>query len=173
MTTKSELDRTWDRVRVLNGIAIRCVANLPEDQLDARPIPKMRTPKELVVHTYATAMQSLMEGLTSGTIENVDEVALVNRIKGRDDLLRFCNDSWKASDRAARAATEANLAASVKTPWGHDMAGDRCADVVLEELLHHRGQLYVYLRAMGQDVPDAYDFAGNAPEFQHRQTAQA
>ena len=41
--------------------------------------------------------------------------------------------------------------------------------VIQDELLHHRGQLYVYLRAMGREVPKMWDFAGNAPEFQPRQ----
>src|SRR5215831_18642958 len=158
---KSQLTSSWDRVRVLNGIAVRCVANLPADQLDARPIPKMRTPKELVVHMYSTAMRSLMEGLVSGTITDVDETELVNGIGSKDDLLRFCDESWKAADHAASLATDTNLASAIKTPWGHDMPCSRCADVVMEELLHHRGQLYVYLRALGQDVPDAYDFANN------------
>jgi uncharacterized damage-inducible protein DinB len=171
--TRSELNVLWDRIRVLNGITVRCVANLPAGQLDSHPIPKMRTPKELVVHTYSTAMSALMEGLVSGTVPEVDEAALVRGIKNKDELLRFCDQSWKASDRAANLATDAQLQGQVKTPWGHDMSGTRCADVVLEELLHHRGQLYVYLRAMGQEVPDAYDFANNAPEFQRRAPAQA
>ncbi|HTO91646.1 MAG TPA: DinB family protein [Candidatus Sulfotelmatobacter sp.] len=173
MMTKSNLDMIWDHIRILNGIAVRCVANLPADKLDAHPIPRMRTPKELVVHMYTSSMRSMMEGLLSGNYQEYDEKSACERIQTKDDLLRFCDESWKASDRAERAATDAHLAGEVKTPWGHAMPGPMCVQVVRDELLHHRGQLYAYLRALGQEVPDMYDYANNAPEFRRREPAQA
>lgn len=171
MMTKPMLAMIWDHIRTLNGIAVRCVANIPTDQLDAHPIPRMRTPKELVVHMYSSSMRSMMEGLITGTYPDFDEKAACDRIRTREDLLRFCDESWKASDRAVQAATDANLAGSVKTPWGNDIPGPMCVQVVRDELLHHRGQLYAYLRALGQEVPDMYDYANNAPEFQRRAPA--
>jgi uncharacterized damage-inducible protein DinB len=34
---------------------------------------------------------------------------------------------------------------------------------VYDEHLHHRGQLSVYLRLMGKELPFAYDYENNEP----------
>src|SRR5439155_9446780 len=39
----------WDHIRQINGVTLRLIDALPAEQLDAHPIPNMRTPKELVV----------------------------------------------------------------------------------------------------------------------------
>jgi uncharacterized damage-inducible protein DinB len=40
------------------------------------------------------------------------------------------------------------------------------ATVVYDEHIHHRGQLYVYLRSMGIEPPFIWSFEDNATEFQ-------
>lgn len=173
MMMKQGLTMMWDHLRQANGIALRLVASLPADKLDARPVAKMRTPKELLVHLYGSSMLSLAEGALSGEVREYDEKAALAKIKTRDDLVRYCTDCWKASDRAIAAVTDANLGAQVKTPWGSSMPGFVCASAINDEFFHHRGQLYTYLRAFGQEVPEMWDFEHNAPEYRPKVPATA
>jgi len=171
---KTSFDGMWDRLRLLHGIGLRAIAALPENALDQHPIAKMRTPKELVVHTYATSVRALAEGCAAGEIVEPDEKMLCARIRSRDELLSFCRESWTAADRAARTMTDEKLAAPVKDPWNpRPSAAARYLNAVVEEYLHHRGQLYAYLRALGVEPPDVFDFTGNAPEFQPAKTTPA
>lgn len=173
MMNKQTLSMIWDHLRQMNGIAVRLIENLPADKLDSHPIPKMRTPKELLVHLYGTCVRDIAEGIGTGEIRETDEKALVAAIKTKDELARFCADGWKAADRAIAGLTDAQLAAMVKTPWGMSMPGHVCVQVIRDEFTHHRGQLFTFVRALGQDVPMMWDFEHNAPEFQPKAHAGA
>ena len=161
-----DLTGMWDHLRKCQGIARRAIATIPADALHSRPIPSMRTPTELVVHLYATSLREMAEGVARGTIVEPDEAGMVARIKTRDDLLAFVDESWAAASRAVGSITDEQLAATVATPWNFSAPGDLFMRAIHDEFLHHRGQLFVYLRALGQAPPDMYDFEHNAPEFQ-------
>jgi len=154
----------WDHLRLLHGITLRLVDALPADRLDARPIPNMRTPKELLFHLYGQLVRDVAKGLVSGEIKQTDDAAVAS-IKDKAALTRFVHECWGEADRAAQTVTDAHLAAVVKTPWGMDMPGNMAWTVIRDEFLHHRGQLYAYVRALGQDVPMMWDFEHNAPEY--------
>lgn len=163
----------WDHLRQCNGIALRAVAAIPADKIHSHPIPNMRTPTELVVHTYGTIIRGLVDGVASGEITELDEAKVCAGIQTRDDLVKYARDCWNAADQAVRAYTDESLSAIVKSPWGMDMPGFVWLGTLHDEFLHHRGQLYVYLRQLGQEPPMIWDFANNAPEFQPREHAQA
>ena len=44
---KAAFDRTWNYFRTVNGVGLRAIALIPDDQLDAHPIPGMRSPTPL------------------------------------------------------------------------------------------------------------------------------
>jgi uncharacterized damage-inducible protein DinB len=170
---KQSFTGLWDHLRQANGIALRCIAAIPADQLESHPVPKMRTPKELVVHLYGMALRETIEGALRGEITDLDEAKLCAGIKTHDDLLKFARDNWNAADRAASQIGDAQLAATVKTPWGVGFPGFVAIVVAQDEFFHHRGQLYTYLRAMGQDVPMMWDFEHNEAAYQPRAAATA
>ncbi len=171
--TKKDFTGLWEHLRQANGIALRLIATIPADKIDSHPITKMRTPKELVVHMYGMVVRGVAEGTLRGEIQAIDEPALCASIKTRDDLLRYCRDGWNAAEKAVAQITDAHLMATVKTPWGMDFPGFVAIGVINDEFFHHRGQLYIYLRQMGQDVPMMWDFEHNAPEFQPKAQATA
>jgi uncharacterized damage-inducible protein DinB len=166
MFDRQNLNEFWDHFRQVHGITLRTIALLPADKLDSRPIQKMRTPKELIAHLYGTVVRAIPEGVVRGEIEPEDDPAIVARMKTKDDLVRFVNESWSAADKAAGAITDAHLRATVKTPWGADMAGFMCMGVVIDEYFHHRGQLYAYVRQLGGEPPMMWDFEHNAAAYQ-------
>ena len=168
MTTKASFAPVWDKMRLRHGVGLRCIQALPSDQLDARPVRDMRTPKELVVHMY-TFLRAAAESLLAGTI-TMDDQADLPRIKSTADLAKFADQSWKAADAAWGKITDAQLSSNVTAPWG-TMKGSDMLYTVPEEYLHHRGQLYAFLRQLGVKPPENWDYEGSAPEYQPKQHA--
>ncbi len=174
MQTRQQFTPLWGHIREINGIAMRLVEGLPADQLDATPIPNMRSVKQLIVHMYSSMVKSVAQGLVSGTITQPDEATVMAGLKTKDDVLRFCKECWTTAEQAAAKVTDAHLAGVVKTPWGMDMPGWMCGGVILDELTHHRGQLYCFARALGvKEVPMMWDFEHNAPEYRASATVGA
>jgi uncharacterized damage-inducible protein DinB len=81
------------------------------------------------------------------------------------------NDAWAAGDKAAHAVTDAQLAGTVKTPWGDSFPGFAMFGIINDEYLHHRGQLYAFVRAMGIEPLMVWDFEHSAEAFRPRQHA--
>lgn len=173
MMNKQVAMMRWDHLRQLNGIALRAIAALPADKLDSHPIPNMRTPKELVVHTYGMVIKSVIGGIANGDLKELDDKSACAGITTRDALLAYATDCWKSADRVMTNATDADLAKTVKTPFGRDFPGWMLLGITEDEFLHHRGQLFTYLRAMGVEPPFMWDFEHNAPEYQPKEHQKA
>jgi hypothetical protein len=67
----------WDMMRQRHGITLRLIESLAEDKLHTRPIPEMRTPVELIVHTYDVVVKATPEGVVNGKV-TADESAEKN-----------------------------------------------------------------------------------------------
>jgi uncharacterized damage-inducible protein DinB len=169
---KESISGMWDSLRQIHGITLRAVQAIPKDQIDAHPVAKMRSPKELVAHMYTT-MGDVTQGVGKGEVGFSEAADSGAGIKTHDDLVRYVQESWKAADHAVGALGESHLSAQVKTPWGMDFPGFVCIHIIYDEHLHHRGQLYAFLRAMGVEPPFLWDFENNAPEFRPRAAQKA
>ena len=163
---KASFDRAWNYFRAVNGVGLRAVALIPDDQLDAHPIPGMRSPKHLVIHIYTT-VRGLMRSIVDGKVvdEEPVEAATEARIKTKDELLRYCRECWDDAAKIAGSLTDAQLSGTVTTPWGHTWNGAEAFRILYDEYWHHRGQLYCYLRALGVAPHSLYDTKNNDPEF--------
>lgn len=166
--TKTSLAPMWDMMRLRHGIGLRCIEALPADQLDSHPVRNMRTPKELVVHMYGF-MRVAAESVVTGTLV-WDEKNDLPKVKSKDDLIAYAQNCWKTADAAFTKITDAQLAAMVKAPWG-ERPGSAMISVIPDEYLHHRGQLFAYLRQLGVEPPTNWDFEHSAPELRPKQTA--
>ncbi len=163
--TKAALVPAWDMNRMRHGIALRCVQAMSDAQVNATPIQGMRSAREIVVHMYAF-LRAVPESVLSGAIA-FDEKSVLARVRTQADLVAFMEESWRAADAAFQQCTDAQLTALVKAPWG-DMPGGVMISMIPDEFIHHRGQLYCYLRQLGVEPPMVWDFAHNAPEYAHR-----
>lgn len=163
----------WEEFRLVNGITFRVLEAIPADKIDARPIPNMRTPKELVVH-MAETMRGCAVGAIQGKIGNFEEQEpeKVAAMKSRDEMIAAMRSAWNEADAAVRSMTETQATANVETPWGFNPPGWLCVQIIFDEHLHHRGQLFAYLRALGADVPFLWDFEHSAAEFRPKQNLQ-
>lgn len=164
------LQALWDMQRMRHGIGTRCVELIPADNIDAHPIPGMRSPKELIVHMY-TFHRMGAEGIESGTMPGLDEKAACAAITTREQLLAYVNECWERSHASMSKVTDVQLAAQVGTPWGESYPAAAVVAMISDEYLHHRGQLYAYLRAFGIEPPMNWDFENNAAAFRPKEHA--
>jgi len=163
----------WEEMRLVNGITLRAIEAVPADKIDTRPIRDMRTPKELVTH-MAETMRHCAVGATKGKIEAYEEreKATCEGIKTREDLIRVMASAWNEANAAVRSLTDEQAVAAVETPWNFAPPGWLCIQIIFDEHVHHRGQLYAYLRALGIEPPFMWDFENNAPEYKPKPNFQ-
>lgn len=160
----------WDQMRMRHGITLRVLDQIPADKLNTHPIPGMRTPIELVVHMY-TYVREFTEGVIKGKLPELDEKTAATTIKTKEQLLSFVNAAWNVADRNANAATEKQLDATVKSAWG-SFPGYMVFGMLYDEYLHHRGQLYAFVRMFGIEPVMLWDYEHNASEFRPREHAK-
>jgi uncharacterized damage-inducible protein DinB len=138
---------------------------LPESRLDYKPHEKSRSASELL-GVFADEAQMFPAIIEKGVVDMTgfipasytkvaDAVAAFGR--GFDGALRAAASSdeeqWKSTAR---------LVMGDKVVW-ETTRGAMAWGLILD-LVHHRGQLSVYLRPMGAQVPAIYGPSGDAAE---------
>lgn len=172
---KAQMSAFWDHFRAVQGITVRAIEAVPRDKVDVRPCKDMRSPRELIVHMY-NMMRYVAEGASKGNVgyvDSKDDPVTLEKVKTHDDLVRYAHESWGAADRAVSSMSDAQIQAMVPTPWGMPFPGFVCIQIIYDEHLHHRGQLYAFLRQLGVEPPFLWDFENNAPEYRPKQVQQA
>ena len=162
---KDSLRGIMEGLRMHVGVSLRAVAAIPPAKLDSNPVANMRTPKELAVHAFAY-MRGIPKGILKGKLTAEECVEPFDQIKSLDQLLTWCQESWNSMEADFEKFTDAQLAAMVETYWGPTFPGYVLIPIVYDEHLHHRGQLYTYLRSMGAEPPFLWSFEENAPAYQ-------
>ncbi len=155
----------WDMMRLRHGVTLRVIDQFTDAQLASHPIQGMRSPIELLVHMYA-GVEGMAAAARDGKLGSPDEAAIGGGIKTKAQLLEYVNRAWAAGDKTARSLTDAQLGQMVSTPWGDTFPGFAIIGFIYDEYLHHRGQLYAFLRTFGVEPVMLWDFDHSAPEFQ-------
>ena len=164
---KTTFVRIWDQLRQKYGVYLRLIELLPEAQLQTTPIPGMRSPAELIAHLSSGIVRGIMQGIAVGTVKQEDESAIALAFKDKKDVLDLAHECWEEADRVARQITEEQLDATVNA-WGAPMRASALVYILADELVHHRGQLYVYARVLGAEPPFVWSHTDNAIEFAPR-----
>ena len=161
------LDGMWDHMRLKYGMYLRVLDALPEGAFHTSPIPGMRTPAELVVHTSGGIVRDVVEGVASGEIVagDPDEKAVAEALRTKAEVLDFARECWERAAAAAVEITDEKLTSPVKNSWGLPVDGTFALVVVNDEFLHHRGQFFAYARACGVEPPFMWGFQDNPEGF--------
>jgi uncharacterized damage-inducible protein DinB len=165
---KQALDGMWQHMRNKYGIYLRLIDALPADQFDAHPIPGMRTPTQMVVHTSGSIVRDIAEGVASGTIkaDEAGEDAVAGTLVSKEAVLGYARSCWEQADAAIASVDDEKLAGEVGNPWGFaGLSGAFAIAIINDEFTHHRGQLYAYARACGVEPPFLWGFADNPEGF--------
>jgi uncharacterized damage-inducible protein DinB len=170
---KAMIDQMWDQFRQKYGVYLRVLEAIPEDRYTTHPVPGMRTPAELAVHVSGTCVRDIAEGVAKGriTAEESEEGKAAADLGNKAALIAFARQCFERADAAVAQTGDAELSAMVPTPWNSSWPGWVAFQVMHDEFLHHRGQLYAFARACGAEPPFMWGYAENAPEYRPRAVA--
>ena len=129
----------------------------------------MRTPKELAVHAFAY-IRCIPGGVVNGKLTAEGCTEPVADIKTKADLVKWCRESFEIASRDFEKLTDAQLAAMVDTLFGQPFPGWMLLTIAYDEHLHHRGQIFAFLRALAVEPPFIWSFEENDAAFQPKQT---
>ena len=112
---KQWLDGMWELMRQKYGIYLRVLEAIPAERFHDRPIPGMRTPAQMVVHTSGSIIRDIAEGVASGSIEadEAGEDAVAEGLETKDEVIGFARKSWKLADAAVTSVGDDELNAEV------------------------------------------------------------
>ena len=164
---KKGLGTLWDQVRQRYGVYLRLLETIPDDKFQAHPVKGMRSPAELVAHVSGGIIRDIPQGVAKGEIKSntSGEANTAHAFTSSADAIAFGRRCWKEADTAVANIGDAQLNGMVKAWGGSTLPGSACMHIMSDELVHHRGQLYVFARALGGTPPNVWGFADNAPEF--------
>lgn len=143
----------------------RFLERVPFDRADWRPHPKSTTLAELATHLVGCI--GWTESIFSG--DGLDFDPATSRLAppaSSEALLAMLDDRVERGLAALRSASDADL----ERPWRFSYLGKLyferpkgrvLRDFALSHLIHHRGQLSVYLRLLDLPVPGAYGPSGD------------
>jgi uncharacterized damage-inducible protein DinB len=148
---------TWKKEMPLT---INCLRKIPENKWDWRPHEKTRSAKQLLDHLTSHA-EDLVEGVQTGVINHR---VLANYASVEEAVEAFEEQSQKLLDLVAGTSDAAWNETKVPllvfgNKVGEDSMGGMCW-TFLHDIIHHRGQLSVYLRPMG--VVNSYIYGPTA-----------
>ncbi len=154
----------------VHGVTLRAIGLLTDEELNFRPQPAMRTPRELIFHIY-TQERVLAEAARDGRFgmeqanlaspENGAVAAELKALRTVADVRRYAEACHQAAKDIVKAMSEDQVIRPVESPFGTFPAW-RYFAFINDEHWHHRGQLYTYLRLLGKEPPMLYDY-GEAP----------
>jgi uncharacterized damage-inducible protein DinB len=150
---KTEFDHEAETTR-------KHLQRLPADKLDWRPHQKSFTAIALAAHI--TELVGWTDAILNQDGLDFDPATYKPyRATSVEDLLKTFDDNVAQSKQALAGATEDTL----QQPWSFKIMGRvqfekaRAAvvrDFALSHMIHHRGQLSVYLRLLNIPVPGSY-----------------
>lgn len=163
---KQELLAGRDYFNLVHGVTMRAIAALTDKDLDFRPAPGVRSPRELIFHIYSQE-QILAEAAQQGSFtpdmanranpEDPSAATALGRLATVQDAVAFANACHSAAEQIFRSMSDEAVTRQIESPFGAYPAA-RYFQFAYDEHWHHRGQLYTYLRLLGKEPPMLYDY---------------
>lgn len=141
--------KSWNRIHEQSK---NVMAVAPDDKYDWKPCDSAMSLGELINHLWmaeAGLVQAVMEGVYPS-----ESPAQINSTK---DLLAAFGKSHEEAVAKVRTLTPEQLTEEIE-PFGpgHKMSRMALLHLTHEHEIHHRGQLYTYLRIAGCEVPPLF-----------------
>ena len=148
--TRQELLARRQYLDLVHGVTVRAIGTFADAELDYRPKPGMRTPRELIFHIYAQEKslaeaarqgQLTMEQANASNPEDPSAAAQLQALATVGDAVAFAGACHSAAAEIYTGLSEADITRTVESPFGK-YPGWQYFLFAYDEHWHHRGQLY-------------------------------
>ena len=154
-----------DYFNLVHGVTVRAIAAFTDQDLDFPPRPGLRTPRELIFRIYAQeklAAEAARSGrftMEAANGSNPEEPSNASAVAALTTVRRgrLRERLSSAAEAIFRSMSEADVVRPVSHRWARTRPGSP-SSTRTDEHWHHRGQLYMYLRLLGKEPPNLYDY---------------
>ena len=163
--SKADVLAKLEYFNLVHGVTLRAISALSDQELDYRPKPNMRSPKEIIFHIYTQEL--LVEAVQSGHFtaeaasrsspEDPRAAAELDALSTVKDLQAYAEQCHRRAESIIKGMPEEELNRVVESPF-RTYPVWRYFEFAYDEHWHHRGQLYTYLRLLGKEPPMLYDY---------------
>ena len=143
---KSAIIKYWQNVRALT---LAVLERFPDDRMSFRPADGVRTAAEQFDHILAVELY-IRKGLTENIWGPTPTPGL--GISAKSELLEKLAREHEETVRLLRMLPESAFEGYYQTKFGR-LSGEGVIYLGIDEEIHHRGNLYVYLRLLGVIPP--------------------
>jgi len=160
---KEQFVQTWD---MEFATTLKVLRALPEGKPDFKPHPKAMSTRELAWH-MVSAEKFFVEACLAGRIEPRPGPPAPATL---GEILATAERQHRELVGKVQAADDRLLAKAIQMPVGPKQMGEVPTIKalwmgVVMHIVHHRGQLSVHLRMMGEKVPSIYGPSLDEPWF--------
>jgi uncharacterized damage-inducible protein DinB len=139
----------------------KAIMLIPDDKLDWKPVDDAMSAAELGIHVYMCSLV-YMAGTSKGEFSDNDYSIIPfdsKTVKSASEIIEYGEKVKDYIRENFPKLTEADMDKKITyTCWGGvKIGGFESLATILEETVHHRGQLCVYLRILGIKPPFIYD----------------
>ncbi|MFI5251760.1 MAG: DinB family protein [Bacteroidota bacterium] len=160
MSEKEMFLQSWEREY---GTTMKVLKSYPKDKLDLKPSEKSRSARDLA-WVFAGETKIYFEGCLTGKFdfENFPKAPST-----MDEIIKGYEKNHREMADKIKKLSDADMNTPIKFFTGPGkMADMRRADVMwggMMDMIHHRGQLSVYVRLAGGKVPSIYGPSADEP----------
>jgi uncharacterized damage-inducible protein DinB len=137
----------------------KVILAVPEGQLGFKATEANMSFGQIALHVYQGALM-FTRSVVTGQVDVADKGLIpldAEQVRTPAEVVAYAQQVQSRIQETLAALTEADVARPIKAPFG-ELNGLRVFNVLLEEAIHHRGQLTIYLRLMGVAPPSIYDY---------------
>ena len=150
---KSLLEGKYGYFRMVLGMTRELVRQWPEGELDFRPVPEVRSARQIMAHMYSFLVEAA-ESVKRGRHETLVDPTLGSKA----EILSYMDRQVERFYELWEGITDDELRGTVAA-YGTTFPGAQFLEFAYDEHWHHRGQLTVYLRMCGVEPVMIYDYA--------------
>jgi uncharacterized damage-inducible protein DinB len=151
----------WARTR---RMITNIVAAMPEDKYDYRPVPEVRSFREMAVHLIQDGIShtSWITGMSRDEADKLGEKYA--NYKSREEILQGLGEMFDMGDKFIASITDENMYDTVVGMRSEPMTRVETALVAFEDQMGHYGNMVVYLRINGVVPPSTANAAQEREE---------
>ncbi|MHA2054090.1 MAG: DinB family protein [Candidatus Hodarchaeales archaeon] len=141
----------------------KAILLIPDDKLNFKPTEDALTAIDLATHIYMCSLV-YTSGTLNGKFDNEDYGLIPfdpQKVTSTKEIIEYGAKMKQFITESMENLTEEDMERQVSyNCWGGaKIGGFESLATILEEVIHHRGQLCLYLRMMGIKPPFIYDFS--------------